>query len=343
VTNSAIGILGLGDRVPDQIRRNDDPIFDWLKKNVPDWDKLFYGYVERRILAPGESVLDILEPAARIAVDDAGRELSEIDVVVGCSVPGTFVAPADLFALTGRLGLRETTLTIPLGNDFSNFTTGVVLADALVRAGRARNVLVAAGAGYSRAVDYRTPQSVSAGDGAGAVVVGLATGNQSPRWTIVDQEVIAREQNFGQMYLAGDRRNLPEPSGPGDPSTPDPLSFDFSAPYFHITDDGVTSFTSFGAKTAPIAVQRVLARQQIPSSDVTLTGHQASMKLLEAWKEAIKPAAVFETVEMLANMTSASIAVNLSCMSGQVSTPYLVALTLAPDMHAHALLLRRGS
>lgn len=342
MTGSDVGILGLGHRVPDQVRTNDDPIFSWLKEHVPDYGALFFGYAERRILAQGETVLDILVVAARMAIDDAGLAVADIDVVIGCAVPNTYVAPADLFALADRLGLRETSMTLPLSNDFSNFTTGVVLADALIRAGRARNVLVAVGAGYARAVDYRTPQAISAADGAGAVVVGRAADASSPRWTIVDQEVVAREANFGQMFLAGDRRTLSTPSGPGDKSTPDPLALDFSAPYFHITEEGMKSFVSFGAETAPIAVQKVLARQGIASSDVTLTGHQASMRLFEAWEKVIKPASVFQTVKMLANMTSASIPVNLSLMTGQVSTPYLVALTLAPDMHAHALLLRRG-
>ena len=343
MTGSAIGVIGMGHRVPDQVRKNDDPIFDWVKKNVPGWNELFTGYVERRILAPGETVLDILEPAARMAIDDAELTTADIDVVIGCVSPNTYVTPADLFALSGRLGLPDTTLTIPVDNEFSNFTTGLVLADALVRAGRARNVLVAVGAGWSRTVNYRTPESVSAGDGAGAAVVGLAAGSNSPRWTIVDQAVISREDNFGQMVLVGDERNFKEPPGPGDPSTPDPLSFDFSAPYFHISDAGLKSFSAFGGATAPIAVQRVLNRQCIAASDVTLTGHQASMKLFDVWEQIIKPASVFQTVAMLANMTSASIPVNLALMEGQVSTPYLAALTLAPDMHAHALLLRRGT
>lgn len=341
MNSAAVGVIGVGHKLPHQVRKNDDPIYDWLKKNVAGWDKLFFGYKERRILAPGETVLDILEPAAQMAIDDADLTTADIDAVIGCVTPGTYVVPADLFALTGRLGLADTTLTLPLNNDFSNFTTGLVIAEALVRAGRARNVLVAVGAGWSRAVDYRTPQSVSAGDGAGAAVVGLATGTAQPRWTIVDQEIIAQEKNFGQMVLIGEKRACTQPAGPGDPSTPDPQASDFSAPFFQITDAGLTSFSSFGGATAPVAVQRLLERQGIDASQITLTGHQASMKLFSAWETAIKPAAVFQTVEMLANMTAASIAVNLALMDGQVTTPYLATLTLAPDMHAHALLLKR--
>ncbi len=336
-----VGITGLGHRVPDQIRKNDDPIFDWLKANVPDWDKLFTGFVERRILAKGENVIDILEPAARMALEDAELTPEQVDLLIGDISPATFVTPDDLFALKHRLGLSDATLTIPVRNAFSNFNVSVVLADALIRAGRARNILVAVGTGWSRAVNYRTQESISAGDGAAAVVVSLVEPPHSPRWTVVDQQVITREVNFGEMAFRADLRGRIEPSGPGDDSTPDPLSFNFTGPYFHITDAGLKNFTGFGAETAPLAVQQVLARQNIASSDVTLIGHQASMRLFSVWEQIIKPAGVFQTVGLLANMTAASIPVNFALLQGQVATPYLAALSLAPDMHAHTLLLRR--
>ena len=47
---------------------------------------------------------------------------------------------------------------------------------------------------------------------------------------------------------------------------------------------------------APIAVQRLLQRQCIDASDVTFTGHQASQRLLDAWKATLKPGAMFQTL-----------------------------------------------
>ena len=202
----AIGILGIASRLPDTIRDNADPIFDWIRAHPSKGEDLFTGYSKRHVLAEGETVLDILLPAARMAIDDAGLEARQIDVVMGCVSPSTFILPSELFALTQRLQLPETTLTIPLGNDFNNFNVGVALADALVRAGRARNILVAVGGGWTRVMNYRTPQAVSAADGAAAAVVGVARADRQPRWTVVDTEVIAQEQNFGDMYLIGDIR-----------------------------------------------------------------------------------------------------------------------------------------
>ena len=48
-------------------------------------------------------------------------------------------------------------------------------------------------------MNYRKPQAVSAADGAAAAVVGVGRADRQPRWTVVDTEVIAQEQNFGDM------------------------------------------------------------------------------------------------------------------------------------------------
>jgi 3-oxoacyl-[acyl-carrier-protein] synthase III len=340
MVDRSIGIIGIASRLPDAIRLNDDPIFDWLRAHPPKGTDLFTGYEKRHVLSEGETVLDILVPAAKMAIDDAGLEPPQIDMVIGCVSPSTFILPSDLFALTQRLKLPETTLTIPLGNDFNNFNVGVALADALVKSGRARNILVAVGGGWTRIMDYRKAQSVSAADGAAAAVVGLSRAHHQPRWTVVDTEVIAQEQNFGDMYLIGDvRGTLPGP-GVGSPSDPDPLLADWTGPYYHVTDDGLLHFGTFGGGMAPIAVQRLLQRQCIDASDVTFTGHQASQRLLDAWKTALKPGAMFQTLAQFGNMTVANIPVNLCAMQGTSGLPWVVTLGLAGDMHAHAMLLR---
>src|SRR5258706_16347609 len=111
---SSVGIIGMATKLPDAIRTNDDPIFDWIRKNHPDGVGLFTGYDKRHVLAEGETVLDILTPAARMAIDDAGLEARQIDIVIGCISPNTYFVPADLFTLAPQLKMPQTTLTTPL-------------------------------------------------------------------------------------------------------------------------------------------------------------------------------------------------------------------------------------
>ena len=123
----------------------------------------------------------------------------------------------------------------------------------------------------------------------------------------MDTEVIAQEQNFGDMYLIGDVRGSRPGPGVGSPSDPDPMLSDWTGPYYHVTDNGLLHFGTFGGGMAPIAVQRLLQRQGIDSSSVTFTGHQASQRLLDAWKANLNPGAMFQTLAQYGNMTVANI------------------------------------
>src|SRR5258707_5238929 len=111
---SSIGIIGMARQLPDTIRTNDDPIFDWIHKNRPDGEGLFTGYDKRHVLAQGETVLDILTPAARMAIYDAGLETRQIDIVIGCISPNTYFVPAGPVLLTPQLELPRNTPTTSL-------------------------------------------------------------------------------------------------------------------------------------------------------------------------------------------------------------------------------------
>jgi 3-oxoacyl-[acyl-carrier-protein] synthase III len=156
----------------------------------------------------------------------------------------------------------------------------------------------------------------------------------------VDAEVITQEQNFGDMFLIGDRRQVPLTPGVGNESDPDPEVQNWTGPYYHVTESGLKHFGTFGGEMAPLAVRRVLQRQGIAAADVTLTGHQASQKLLDIWEKSLTPIVMFHTLAKFGNMTVANIPVNLCLMQDTVRTPWVVALGLAGDMHAHAMLLR---
>jgi len=78
---------------------------------------------------------------------------------------------------------------------------------------------------------------------------------------------------------------------------------------------------------ALLAVRRVLQRQGIAAADVTLTGHQASQKLLDIWQKSLAPGAMFHTIAEFGNIRSPH-PVNLCLMQDTVRTPWVVALGL---------------
>ncbi|AYG62564.1 3-oxoacyl-[acyl-carrier-protein] synthase III C-terminal domain-containing protein [Rhizobium jaguaris] len=326
-----IGVIGLGYQVPALVRLNDDPIFDALKKNSSQKEilALFQGFERRHVLGPDESLVSIMVAAAEKAMIDAGVTAADIDLLMGCASLSHYIVPSDLGALHGRLGLPERAMPLPLGNDFSNFTESLVIADALIRVGRVRRVLVVAGGDWTRAVNYNQGASVSAADGAGAAVLGVASAGV--RWIVQDQQALVRSDLYGAMYVSGDPLK----------AEGQPENQEYSGPYFHMTQEGYNDFKSFGGKTAAISAQELLQRQGLSGSDITLIGHQASTLLLDAWADALKTKPALSTIKDFGNMTVASIAVTLAAREEDIDTPYVMLLALGLDLHAHAVLLRR--
>jgi len=335
MSDPAPRILGLGYAVPPTLRGNDDPIFGWLKAHLPEGSNPFQGYTTRVVLAPGEDLMTLMVPAALDALQAANLQPSDIDMLIGIASVSPYASPNELSHLHQLLRLPPHAWVMPLNNEFSNFNASLVCADALIRAGRAKHILVVVGGNWTRHVSYRTPQSVSAADGAGAAVVGLSS--DPTLWQLVDQQTVADTSFFGSMYMQGERYTQYPPQGGHE--------WLWSDPFFQITAEGMRGFGAFGGQIAPTAVLELLARHEIPPSAVTLIGHQASTVLFDMWRTVLQPAQMIETIQNFANMTVANIAVNLawSVEHDPITQDNLVLFALACDMHANAVLLRRNS
>ena len=326
MTGARAGLVGLGQAVPPTVRTNDDPVFDWLHQHHPPGEDLFEGYVTRRVLAPGEALVDLMEQAARQALAASRVPAAEIDQLVGYASAGEYLTPNTLALLHQRLGLAPRAAVVPIGGEFSTFNYSLVLADGVIRAGRARHVLIAVGGDWTRLVDYHTPQAISAGDGAGAAV--LAETSDAAAFSVVDVEVEVAARYYGSMYLAGD-------------PVPDQPSL-FTAPTFHITPAGQEGFKQFGITAPPAVANRLLARNRLSGSDIALISHQASAVLIDRWAAAITPRQYLHTLPELANMTVANVPVNLARFAGRFATDHVVLLSVGAEMHASAVLLRRA-
>lgn len=331
-----IGLVGLGYAVPDRVRKNDDPIFDWLHKNHPEGTDLFQGYEERRVLSPGETAEQMGAQAARAALDDAGLSATDIDVLTGYVSVSAYANPNGLGQIHRDLGLGPGAHIMPVNNEFNNFNSSVLLAAGLISIGMARNVLVVCTGDWSQRVSYRTAQAVSAADGAGAVVV--AATDDPDRFSIVDTETTVDSRVFGTMYMNGDELgtsawlawNAPEQTVR-------------TGAYFHITDAGVEAFRTFGMHAPPETANRLLERVGLEASDVTLVSHQASTVLMDHWGKAIGPGQYLKTIENFGNLTVANIPATLAWGYERVEKDHLLLLGIGVEMQTNALLLRRGS
>ncbi|MDQ3915763.1 MAG: ketoacyl-ACP synthase III [Actinomycetota bacterium] len=131
------------------------------------------GIESRRIASASDSVSTLGAAAARSAVRAAGISPSEIDYVIVATTTPDFALPAAASLLQDALGCDGGAFDLSAG--CSGFLVGLAQADALVRAGSARHVLVAGVDLMSRIVDSSDPKTgILFGDGAGAAVVSEA-------------------------------------------------------------------------------------------------------------------------------------------------------------------------
>jgi len=163
-------ILGIGGVRGENLVTNDDiagPI-----DSSDEWIRQRTGIVTRARTTADKDVLDLAEAAARQALDHAGLTGADIDAVILSTVTYFHQTPAGAAIIADRIGATPAA-AFDVSAACAGYCYGIGQADALVRAGTARHVLVIGAEKMSDFVDP-TDRSISflLGDGAGAVVIG---------------------------------------------------------------------------------------------------------------------------------------------------------------------------
>ncbi len=163
-------ILGIGGVRGEHLVTNDDiagPI-----DSSDEWIRQRTGIVTRARAGADTDVLDLAERAAREAIANAGLTGADIDAVILSTVTYFHQTPAGAAIIADRIGATPAA-AFDISAACAGYCYGIGQADALVRAGSARHVLVIGAEKMSDFIDP-TDRSISflLGDGAGAVVIG---------------------------------------------------------------------------------------------------------------------------------------------------------------------------
>ena len=165
-------ILGLGGVRGELVVPNDDlvgPI-----DSSDEWIRQRTGIITRRRAGAGTDVPDLATGAAEAALKDAGLTGADIDAVIVSTVTYFHQTPSAAAIIAERIGATPAAAW-DISAACAGYCYGIGQADALVRAGSARHVLVVGAEKMSEFVDP-TDRSISflLGDGAGAVVIGAS-------------------------------------------------------------------------------------------------------------------------------------------------------------------------
>jgi 3-oxoacyl-[acyl-carrier-protein] synthase III len=163
-------ILSVGAYRPERVVTNAE--ICELIDSSDQWIQERSGISTRRRAAPDESVTDMAEAAARVAIERAGLLPADIDVVLVATVTHPYQTPSAASLIAHRLGAAPAA-ALDVSAACAGFCYGVSMASDMIRCGSARHVLVI---GVEKLSDFTdlTDRSTAFifGDGAGAVVVG---------------------------------------------------------------------------------------------------------------------------------------------------------------------------
>jgi len=167
--NRTARIAGLGGYLPERVLTNRD--LERIVDTSDEWIRTRTGISERRVVADGEALVDLVERAGLAAMDDAGVDPAEVDLLILATATVEQPIPASSAIVQPRLGLVNAAC-FDLSAACSGFTYSLNVARQFIATGEAETVLVIGAECLSRYVDWRDRTTcVLFGDGAAGVVL----------------------------------------------------------------------------------------------------------------------------------------------------------------------------
>ena len=137
-----------------------------------EWIRQRTGIVTRMRAPENQSLMDMAVEASKEAIAKSGIDPSEIDAVILATISFPYATPSGAAMLASEVG-AEDAAAYDISAACAGYCYGIAQADALIRSGNSKYVLVVGGEKLS---DFISPtdRSISflLGDGAGAAIVG---------------------------------------------------------------------------------------------------------------------------------------------------------------------------
>jgi len=304
----------IGAYVPSKVLSNAD--LEKMVDTSDEWILKRTGISERRIAEEDEYTSDMATKASTLAIQRAGLEASDIDLIVCATVtPDYFNMPATSCLISHKLGIKNVQ-AFDISAACSGFVYALSVAKAFVESGMKKNVLIVGAEKFSSIVDYTDRATcILFGDGAGAAIIS-ATEDKSEAFIDVHASADGSYADF-----------LMTPA----PGCVHPVSQ-------KVIDEGLNFVSMKGNETFKLAVRTltkdvkdILAKNEIASEDIPhFIPHQANYRIIKAVGDALKmkEEQVVLTVGKYGNTSAASIpmAINDIWESGRLKKGELMLL-----------------
>ncbi len=311
-------LVSTGFYVPDRVVTNHD-LAQWMDTS-DEWIQQRSGIVERRWVGEGESTSDLAKEASAHALERAGLTPGDIDCLIVATLSPDHYFPGSGVFLQRKLGIAGIPC-LDVRNQCSGFLYGLSVADAWIRAGVYRRILLVGTEVHSKGLEKSTAgrdTAVLFGDGAGAVI--LAPTTDSDRG-VLSVHIHADGRHAEKLWMGA-------PGSYYDPwLVPEYIDQGLTRPHM----DGREVF-KHAAVRMPEVVREALEANGLSLDDISIViPHQANLRITQAVQKALglPDGKVVSNIHKYGNTTAASIPIALheALEEGRVRRGDLVCLT----------------
>ncbi len=292
--------IATGFHVPDRVVTNDD--LAQMMDTSDEWIVQRSGIKTRHWVSEGETGVTLARQAALQALAKAGMKAAELDCIVYCTCTPDHFEPGNGVFLERELGLRDIP-AIDVRNQCSGFIYGLSVADAWIRTGQYRRVLLVGAEVHSRGLDKTTrgrDTAVLFGDGAGVAILGPT-------------EEDGRGVLSTHLYADGRHAEKLWVDAPGLAHDPY-ISVELLEQGKHRAVMEGKDVFKYASVLMPQSVATALKANGFTPADITLlVPHQANLRIIEMVQKAIglRDDQIYANIQKYGNTTAASIPIAL--------------------------------
>ena len=162
-------IVGTGRYLPERIMTNFD--MEKIVDTTDEWIRTRTGVERRHVVTEEQTTSDMCVEAAKIAIEDAGIDVADIDLVITGTTTPDLIFPNISTLIQHRLGIPACP-AFSLEAACTGFIYALTMADKFIRLGDAKCALIIGAECITKLMDWKDRNTcVLFGDGAGAVIV----------------------------------------------------------------------------------------------------------------------------------------------------------------------------
>ncbi len=280
-------ILGTGSYTPSNIVTNNDLLA--FVDTSDEWIYTRTGIKERHI-SKGESTIDLAYQAALKAIESAGIDKNEIDLIIVATVTPDYAFPGVSNLLQARLGIEGIT-AFDINAACSGFVYSMQIADKMIKSGAFKTALIVGAETLTRLTDWSDRNTcVLFGDGAGAMIISVSQTNNI-------KDILTGSQGDEEFLLYCKNPDLKDPA----------VNAISSQDHIHMKGTDVFKFAS---RIMPKTIKTLLKRNNLKVEDLNcVVAHQANYRILDksARDLGIDMSKMYVNIEKYGNTSAASV------------------------------------